>query len=348
MLKLAIAVITVLLSSAAIAQEPQPTAPKPSGHYLPKPGATAEDFRRDVAGCQMRAEIAAPLGPIANWEANMAAVASQQRIIATCMRANGWIWTTEASPTTTPPPGAKTPPAAAAAPKSKSTPASAQIQAFPPERYSVRTPEASALQKVVNARPADDSTNDPAWRASLADALHRYCESVLVQVPRNTSEEDHWVDSEWHDVSQEHIEGDLNWKVWSERMQRLSERTNQVQNSVPNARKELRHVLSECSSLTKNLIELKQTAPVAEALLWVRLSEPFAGREFVLRPAEILGLISPKYCNDQEQHLEDLVLLKWAPPPGAHDENDICLWDSVHVYIITHAVIPLLEGSGAQ
>lgn len=67
--KLAIALTAVLLSTPAIAQESQPTAPKPIGDYLLKPGATAEDFRRDIAGCQMRAEITAPLGPIANFEA---------------------------------------------------------------------------------------------------------------------------------------------------------------------------------------------------------------------------------------------------------------------------------------
>ena len=61
--------------------------------------------------------------------------------------------------------------------------------------------------------------------------------------------------------------------------------------------------LSECSSLTKNLIELKQTTPaVAEALLWLRLSRYFS-KEVVLRPAETVGLVSPNYCNDKEQHL---------------------------------------------
>ena len=43
------------------------------------------------------------------------------------------------------------------------------------------------------------------------------------------------------------------------------------------------------------------------------------------------------------------MLGKWARPPGAHDENDICfLSDSVLIVIIVHAVIPLLEGSGGQ
>jgi hypothetical protein len=134
-------------------------------------------------------------------------------------------------------------------------------------------------------------------------------------------------------------------------MQHHTERTIRVQNSVEYARKILRPVLSGCSSLTKNLIELKQTTPVAEALLWLRLSKYFesvAYKEIVLRDAEIVGLVSPKYCNDEEQHRDDISLGKWAPPPGAHDENDICSWDTVSILIIAHAVIPLLESSGGQ
>jgi hypothetical protein len=62
------------------------------------------------------------------------------------------------------------------------------------------TPETRALLEVLKAKLATNSTNDPKWRASLAAALHRYCESVLVQVPRNTPQEDGWVDSELQDA----------------------------------------------------------------------------------------------------------------------------------------------------
>jgi hypothetical protein len=116
---------------------------------------------------------------------------------------------------------------------------------------------------------------------------------------------------------------------------------------VENALKVLRHLLSECSSLTKNLIELKQTTPVAEALLWLRVSD-FPPKEVVLRPAEIVGLVSAKYCGDEEEHWDDLVLGKWAPPPGAYDENNLCSWSFWHFLIISNAIIPLLEGSGGQ
>jgi hypothetical protein len=319
MFKLPISVIAVLLPTAAIAQPPQVMAPKPSGHYLSKPGATDEDYRREMAGCQMRAEIAAPLGPIANFEANMAAVVSQKRIIATCMRANGRSRTTETAPTNAPPPAAKTPPAPGVARTPTNTPPPVQINPAQVaalrkkvnyERYYARTPEAEALGKVLGARRVDDSTNDAAWRASLADALHRYCESVLVQVPRNTPEEDRRVDSEmkWHVIG--------GASAFDERYQQQVERLKRVEYSVENARKELRAFLSGCSSLAKDLIEVKQTTPaVAEALLWLQLSRYFFADKFILRDAEIAGLVSSKYCNDEEQHGDNLLFSKWAPPP---------------------------------
>ena len=62
------------------------------------------------------------------------------------------------------------------------------------------TSEASALLKVLYAKSVNDTTNDPKWRATLVVALHRYCESVLIQVPRNTPQEDRWVDEEFKEL----------------------------------------------------------------------------------------------------------------------------------------------------
>jgi hypothetical protein len=64
------------------------------------------------------------------------------------------------------------------------------------QTVSSSTPEASAITKLMGKNYPRDSTNDPVWRALFADALHTYCESVLVQVPRNTPQEDHWLDKE--------------------------------------------------------------------------------------------------------------------------------------------------------
>jgi hypothetical protein len=117
-----------------------------------------------MAACRMRAEIAVPLVFDDNIPFQLL---SQRRIIKDCMRANGWIWTTEATPTNTPPPTVKTPPPAAKIPPPTAktpVPTAAVAPRFkpPPERYYTRTPEASALTKVLNARRATNSTNDPA------------------------------------------------------------------------------------------------------------------------------------------------------------------------------------------
>jgi hypothetical protein len=94
------------------------------------------------------------------------------------------------------------------------------------------TPEASALWELFRAR----TSNDPKWRASLADALHRYCESVLVQVPRNTPQEDQWVDSEFQALNATFPPPSLNSAEWNERRVRHDKRFLRVMSSVENAR----------------------------------------------------------------------------------------------------------------
>jgi hypothetical protein len=215
------------------------------------------------------------------------------------------------------------------------------------QTVSGHTPEASALTKLLTAKTKSpvDSTNDPSWRASLADALHQYCESVLVQVPRNTPEEDRWVDSEFHDLSGANPDPSLDLERWNQRMRRNDERLNRVSNSVEYARKTFRSVLTDCSALTTKLMELKKASPAAEALLWVRLSNYFGNDDMVWDIGETLGLISPNYCK--HWGLKKSPLMD-SPAPGGHDENDLCLWDWTHNIIILGAVIPLLEASSGQ
>jgi hypothetical protein len=62
------------------------------------------------------------------------------------------------------------------------------------------TPELDALNNVLHAKRVNDTTNHASWRLSLATALNRYCESVLLHVPRNTPKEDQWLDAEWADL----------------------------------------------------------------------------------------------------------------------------------------------------
>jgi hypothetical protein len=89
---------------------------------------------------------------------------------------------------------------------------------------------------------------------------------------------------------------------------------------------------------------MKQTSPAAEALLWAKLSQLFGGEDMTWDEAQILGLISPNYC--QHTDLKTLkTLLEDLPAPSGHDENGICHWGWMHNTIIGGGVIPLLESS---
>jgi hypothetical protein len=209
------------------------------------------------------------------------------------------------------------------------------------------TPEASALSKVLYAK---DVEHDSGWRTSLADTLHRYCESVLVQVPQNTPQEDQWVDKEFHDALADKIAPNLNFERWNERMQRHRERLNRFFSSAEYARKKIREVVSKCSSLTNDLIKRKPTSPVAEALMWTQLSQYFMAEDEFWRLTQIIGLVSPNHCSHPNavEFLKDDPLSK-VDPPGAHDENEICsFWGFANAAIINYAVIPLLQASTSR
>jgi hypothetical protein len=205
------------------------------------------------------------------------------------------------------------------------------------------TPQARALYEVLFARsPGDDVTNDPKWRASLATALHRYCESVMAQVPRNTPDEDKWVDGEFADIDATPMPPPpSNSKEFDERMSKRTSRLIRVMSSVENARKELRAVLGDCSTLTNKLIELKSGAPSTEALLWAQLARYFYAEDDIWNVAEIVGIVSPKYCK----HLNgrQLLAVDVNSYGAGHDEHDICLWYSIGIGINVGAVIPLLR-----
>jgi hypothetical protein len=202
------------------------------------------------------------------------------------------------------------------------------------------TPQASALDEVRRARSSgDDVTNDPKWRASLATALHRYCESVMAQVPRNTPQEDRWVDDELKDIIFPSPSMNMDLKKFEEGMNRNNARLRRLNGSLEFARKELRRILSTCSRLTDQLTASK--SPAAEALLWAELSRYFMVEDFVWDMAEKVGIISPKYCKHVSLlQVDDLDL---DATDSGYDENNICYWQNVGITIHLGAVIPLLK-----
>jgi hypothetical protein len=101
--------------------------------------------------------------------------------------------------------------------------------------------------------------NDPKWRASLAGALHRYCESVMVQVPRNTPQEDQWVDNESADIGAMPMPP-ISSPSWEEAEKRRNARSRRLFGSPESARKALRYGLGKCLEQTKKLTASSGTA----------------------------------------------------------------------------------------
>jgi hypothetical protein len=202
----------------------------------------------------------------------------------------------------------------------------------------IYTKEVEALQKVLFQKGVTDSTDDPRWRSSLAIALHRYCESVLAQVPRNTPEEDRWVDDEYQDIKASSAN-----KLDPDHPLSFEQRISRIQNSVEAARKALRHLFSECSTISNKLLETKQASRRTEALLWVRLSRLFSFQQEPERLAEIIGLLRKNVCRPF--NFVDLADILKGRADIPIDRNYLCSLESINAVITDHAVIPLLEGS---
>jgi hypothetical protein len=204
------------------------------------------------------------------------------------------------------------------------------------------TSEALALQKVLSAKSATDSTNDPKWRASLAAVLHRYCESILLQVPRNAPQEDLWVHDEYREIKNltSASIASTSLTTMNDLSQKSDLRFKRLRNSVENARYELRNYFSDCSKNTAKLMESKQASPAAEALLWVRLSGFFSGEDELWRVADIIGLVSKKDCQFFRSQISEDVF----DAAAVKDENNLCSVRWISDSVIVRAVIPLLEG----
>jgi hypothetical protein len=86
------------------------------------------------------------------------------------------------------------------------------------------------------------NADGPKWRADYAIAPNGFCAHVVSKVPRNTPEEDSWVQRETLDA----MNGPQNVFV---------ERLDRVQNSKENARSVVRTMLTECVSLTDKISE---------------------------------------------------------------------------------------------
>jgi hypothetical protein len=199
------------------------------------------------------------------------------------------------------------------------------------------TPETAALNKLI--QDTKSPKNDPVWRASLATALHQYCESILKQVPPNTPEQDRWVDSEVNESFQKL--GDPQLEETERQLDRF-DRFERAMNSAEYARKNLRSLFSWCSEQAKDLSESKQASPGKEALLWVNLAKIFFAEEYFWPWADRIGLMSEAGCRGQRAaKVSDILQDRF----DARDRNNLCHWDNIGFSVLNDAVIPLLEQS---
>jgi len=212
-----------------------------------------------------------------------------------------------------------------------------------------KTPEATALFKVINAKP-----NDQKWRTAFASALQRYCESVLAQVPRNTPQEDRWLDEQNRLLSSEAKEPpslatatpEERLASSAQRLTRSDQRMSAIMASPENARKTLVAFFSNCSSLAKKLNEPGAKSSAATILLWVRLSGSFSwGDEFIWRAADIVGLVSQSDCERQRASLTRILTTGsfMGEVLNYPDKNELCRLNFLSSPIHLNIVIPLLE-----
>jgi hypothetical protein len=216
------------------------------------------------------------------------------------------------------------------------------------------TVESRALQDLITK--GLKGSDGAGWRLSFATALHRYCESVLVQVPRNTPQEDQWIDSEfldnsatikprdWNSIGQDRNRIEQEMKRQEQEEKRWGARVRRIVTSAEYARKTLREYFSGCSSRSKDLIDLKSGAP-SEALRWVLLSQIFTFEDELIRLANIVGLVSQSSCPKFSSEADIVEHYNWDLPDDnrLRDDNQLCSWTMIHYTIIDLAVIPLLK-----
>jgi hypothetical protein len=150
------------------------------------------------------------------------------------------------------------------------------------------------------------NADGPKWRADYAIALNGFCAHVVSKVPRNTPEEDSWVQQETLDA----MSGPPNLFV---------ERLDRVLNSKENARSVVRTMLTECVSLTERISEGANDAK-QESVLWAELAWRLSASEDLKKAATILALFSSS-----------------ADPEG------LGAFQIIHQTILKKALIPLLS-----
>jgi hypothetical protein len=135
-----------------------------------------------------------------------------------------------------------------------------------------------AYSNLVQARISKDV--GPKWRLGYVNALKTYCSHFAAKVPRNTPNEDSWVEKEVMD------------SIMDTSLQR------RLENSKEYSRYIVRNTLDKCVNLTEKILQTHGNVK-EEAALWADLAWQLSGSEDFKKSASVLGLYSASIDPDR-------------------------------------------------
>jgi hypothetical protein len=143
----------------------------------------------------------------------------------------------------------------------------------------------------------------PNWRRGYSTALRLYCADVAAKVPRNTPNEDLWVQKEMMDSVSDASQ----------------QRQNRLENSKEYSRYIVRNTLDKCVELSDKILQVRNNIK-EEAALWADLSWQLSASEDFKRSARILELYS-----------------------ATNDPAGLEVFQTIHQTILSKAIMPMLR-----
>jgi hypothetical protein len=153
------------------------------------------------------------------------------------------------------------------------------------------------------ARALASKETGPKWRLGYVTALKAYCADFAAKVPRNTPNEETWVEKE------------MTESITDPSQQRQA----RLENSKEYSRFVVRNTLDKCVNLTGTIQHTRNTVK-EEAALWADLAWQLSGAEDFKRSALNLGLYSK-----------------------VDDPNGVASYHAIHQIILSMVIMPMLR-----
>jgi len=139
---------------------------------------------------------------------------------------------------------------------------------------------------------------------SFAETILNYCTETANHLPRNSQEEDQWLQRE----------------LASKDVDRMKRAAMTIQSD----RQSLQQMLGECVQVSKSIVEHRYTSPATEAALWVKLEGVFD-----LYRSEGTAMRVGVLNQDEKETKSDL--------------HGVTYWPIVRVAIRNRILLPLLQ-----